>query len=181
MPAQPSVAAAAALAAVMVVVASAGVLARQNVGSQDFTVNAEVVEGCVLIGTTGTSGLDFGILDFGSAPAIVAAELPGSAMTGSLATQLWCTPGLSMQVSVDAGQHASGGQRMLARSGGGQVPYALFVDSGHSVAIPPGGPVGVTAPPGGLIDLPIYGLASVPGGALMPGSYTDTLQVTVSW
>jgi spore coat protein U-like protein len=175
----------AAVAAVFVSAAALGLPAvaeaQLTATPQQFEVQAEVVEGCVLIGSTQSAGLDFGTMDFGSAPAIVPAQLPGTAMTGGLATQLWCTPGMSMQISVDAGLHAAGSQRRLARSGGGEVSYSLFADEGRSVAIPVSGSVPLTAPTDGLLDLPIYGLATVPGTPLMPGIYTDTVQVTISW
>jgi len=32
-----------------------------------------------------------------------------------------------------------------------------------------------------VVNLPIYGIATLPGTGLVAGVYTDTLQVTLSW
>lgn len=152
--------------------------------AQTFTVQAEVVEGCALVGSNETTGLDFGTLAFGSIPAIHSGDVAATAVgSGGSATQVWCTPGLELQVAVDAGTNANAGQRYLARNGGGSspIPYGLYTDALRTIAIPVAGYVSISVPPSGLVDLPIHGVASLPGGGLLPGHYADVLQVTLSW
>jgi spore coat protein U-like protein len=152
--------------------------------AQTFAVQAEIVEGCALVGSSEVNNLDFGVIDFGTLPAIFSGTAVASTVgAGGSATQIWCTPGVQLQVAVDSGLQASGGQRFLARTGGGStpIPYGLYTDALQTVAIPTTGHVTVSVPPGGFLDLPIHGVASLPGGGLMPGQYTDVLQVTLSW
>lgn len=151
--------------------------------AQTFTVQATVVEGCALVGSNQTSGLDFGTMDFGSMPAVLAGVVPAMALTGGSPTRVWCTPGVQLQMAIDAGIHESGGQRFLARAGGGSaaVPYGLYADSSHATPIPAAQQVPISVPLDGFVDLPVYGLASLPGGGLLPGQYGDVLHVTLSW
>ena len=149
---------------------------------QSFTVTAEIVEGCALVGTSDSSGLDFGTLNFGTYPAIYSGNVTASAVGAGGPVQVECTSGLTMQVDVDGGQHLSGSQRRLLHGGSGDVvPYALFTTASHAVPIPVSTPVSVVIPPAGVITLPIFGVATLSGTGLTPGAYTDLLQVTLSW
>lgn len=155
-----------------------------SMGAQTFSVQAEIVQGCALVGSNQVADLDFGTLAFGAVPAVFFGDVTATAVGGGgTATQIWCTPGMQLQVAVDAGTHASGGQRHLARVGGGSplIPYGLYADALHAAAIPLSGSVPVSVPGGGFLDLPIHGVATLPGGGLLPGHYADVLQVTLSW
>jgi spore coat protein U-like protein len=150
--------------------------------SQSFTVSADVVPGCLVSGSTETTGLDFGTLAFGTHPATTAGPLQAMATTGSGGTlELECTAGLTLTVSVDAGQHGDVSSRHLMAPGGTPVPYALYVDADHTTPLPPGGSVDVAVPPSGVMALPIHAVAYLPGSQQAPGLYTDTLGVTLSW
>ena len=148
-----------------------------------FAVSAQIVPGCALIGSQQTSGINFGTLNFGSYPATQSGPV-GASVTGGSALQLDCTPGVQLNVSVNGGLHASNGgtQRNVVRNGGtNAVVYSLYTSAAATTAIPVGQSVSVTAPSSGVVNLPIYGIATLPGTGLVAGVYTDTLQVTLSW
>jgi len=152
--------------------------------AQTFAVSADIVPGCALMTSNNTSGIDFGTLGFGTHPATNSGTVTASVVaTGGGAMQVECTRGLSVQVSVDAGQHATGSQRRLALASSptNLVSYALYTGPSLATPIPVGSSVTVVVPQSGVIDLPIFGAATLPGSGLMPGTYTDTVQVTLSW
>jgi len=162
--------------------AGVALVADGSAAAQSFTVAAEIVPGCAVRGTLQTTGLALGTIDFGSVPAthtgIAQASAPAGAMGG---IELECTAGLTLTLAVDGGQHASGGSRRLAAANGGRLAYALYADVMHQTAIPLAGGVSIDVPAGGLIDLPLHAVAHLPGGGQAPGSYTDTVAVTLSW
>lgn len=160
----------------LVMLATAGIAAGQN-----LSVSAEIVPGCAVDGSAATSGLDFGSLAFGTFPAVLAQSVDAS-LAADGGVQIRCTSGLAFQLSADGGEHADGSGRRLARAGdpASAVPYTLYATAAHDVALPIAGHVGVTVPASGLVDLPIYAVAALPGTAA-PGLYTDTLHVTLSW
>jgi spore coat protein U-like protein len=148
---------------------------------QTFTVSAEIVPGCTVRGTTQTSGIGFGTLSFGVHPATQQGPVQASATTGSGAVELECTAGLTLTVSVDAGLQPGAGSRRLAAAGGAVIPYSLYTDTAFVTAIPLSGGVDIVVPPSGVIEVPIHGVAHLPGVGQPAGSYADTVQVTFSW
>jgi spore coat protein U-like protein len=146
--------------------------------TQSFTITAEVVEGCAINGSTQSISVDFGTLSFGTHPAVFAGPVDGSVMLGASPVQLQCTPNLALDLSIGAGLHANAGQRQLQHTGNSayRVAYNLY-----TTAIPTTGSTSVTIPGSGVLALPVYGVAQLPGTGLLPGAYTDSLQVTVTW
>jgi spore coat protein U-like protein len=161
---------------VLVILATSGAAAGQT-----LAVAAEIVPGCAVDGSPATSGLDFGSLVFGTFPAVLAQSIDAS-MSAGAGVQIRCTSGLAFQMSADAGEHADGGGRRLARVGdpASAVPYTLYATAAHDVALPIAGHVGLTVPASGLVDLPVYAVAALPG-TTAPGLYTDMLHVTLTW
>lgn len=151
--------------------------------AQSFNVSAEIVPGCAVRGTQQTTALAMGTIDFGVMPATYTGAVQASAPTTVAGgVELECTAGLTLTLTIDAGQHASGGVRRMATAGGAaHVPYALYADAAHQTAVPLAGGVAVSVPPGGVIDLPIHAVAQLPGSAQAPGVYSDTVAVTLSW
>lgn len=149
--------------------------------SPSFTVNASVSAGCLVTGNpTQTSGVGFGLLNFGTYPALATgtASATLSAGSGSMA-QVQCTPGASVVVMLDGGQHASGSQRRMKYGSNSYLPYSLYTSASRTTALVPG--VGVSVDASSAISLPVYGVATLPGSGLPAGQYTDTVQVTFSW
>lgn len=145
-----------------------------------FAVNATVSSGCWVVGNaTQTSGIGFGLLDFGSHPAIQAGNYGAAiGMAGSPA-QVQCTPGATVTMTVDGGQNALAGQRRM-RFGSHYLPYSLTTLPGGGTTVLPGVAITVDASAGPTL-LPVYGRAVAPGTGLPAGQYTDTLQVVFSW
>ena len=162
----------------------AAVYCLQTTGfGQSFSVTAQIVEGCTVNQSTQTAGVNFGTMAFGSYPAVQAGPVLGSVTLGGATVQLECTANLALQVGVGAGLHAAGGTRRLGHNGGDTylVDYALYTNAARTSPLPLTGTVGVTMPASGVMELPIYGVATLPGTGLMPGIYNDTLVVTLTW
>jgi len=150
--------------------------------SATFSVNAVVTAGCLVVGNPAqTTGVGFGMLDFGTHSALMTGQATASLSmgAGSMA-QVQCTPGTAVNLTLDGGLHAQGGQRRLKAASGHYLPYTLYTSSSMATPLAPGVGVPVDASTGPT-NLPVFGVAT-PGGAGLPaGQYSDTVQVTFSW
>jgi spore coat protein U-like protein len=148
-----------------------------------FNVNATVVTGCMVLGNAAqVTGVPFGSVNFGSHPAISTGTVTAMA-SNSLGTQarIVCTPGTTMQVSINGGQNLQGAaQRRMSNGSGHFIPYTLSLVQGVSTVMTPGLQVGITMA-ATAIALPIQGTAVLPGPGATAGTYADTVQVTVTW
>lgn len=170
--------------------ASAGSLAGQ--------LNTQMVlqASCIISGApgAGSSGVNMGTLDFGTQPSTftgaVNATSTGSA-GGAGATQILCSPDIaSLSVTVGAGNNAGQGAsigtgaRAMKLGTSSYLPYEVYSDAAHTSAYPTSAtPVGITMPgTGAAIGLPIYGrINKTSANAITSGTYSDVLQVTLSW
>ena len=93
---------------------------------------------------------------------------------------LQCSQGTAYSIALNAGQNANGGQRRMINSGA-YVDYNLYQDSGRSQSWGDGGATGsVLTGTGNNEEVIVYG--RVPAQATpAPGTYTDTVQVTIAW
>jgi spore coat protein U-like protein len=160
------------------------------------TLNATLTisSACRIVGNSGTSGLNFGTLSFGTAPSTFTGQLSAQA-TGGVGgpgnTQLICSPDITgITVTIDGGQNAGQGSsigtgtRAMAINGPSYMPYEIYSNVGHTTAYPIGAPgLSVTVSvPGTAFDLPIYGLVNKTSSSASPmGGYQYTLTVTVAW
>jgi spore coat protein U-like protein len=147
----------------------------------NFLVSATVTAGCWVVGSISqTSGIGFGMLDFGTHPAVQGGTYTAAVgMAGGSPAQVQCTPGATVTMTIDAGQNALGAQRRM-RSGAHYLPYHLTTLPGGGVSIAPGTGISVDASAGPTV-LPVHGAAVAPGTGLPAGLYTDTVQVVFSW
>lgn len=174
------------LAALIALVASGTALSSPAMAetTAEFDVTARIVPGCLVdgIGGNGHAGA-IGMLDFGSDSTFSTAT-HGAAMTASQAIRLRCTPGVTLTMSVDGGSHADLGSRHLRHEtdGAARIAYSVCRDAGCSQPIAIGGSaaVAVTGANSEDVRLPLYASLTLPG-ALPPGTYADTLTVTLSW
>lgn len=143
------------------------------VTSQSFLVSATVTAGCLVVG--GVS--NYGSLDFGSQSALATNTVQVALMGG---VQLQCTPGVTMNMTVDGGQYNSSGRHMQLSTGSNRVPYQLFHDAAYSQSLGIGQSVAVAYADANNIRLPIYGQVQLPGNQ-PGGTYSDVLQVQLSW
>ncbi|WP_449433897.1 Csu type fimbrial protein [Pseudomonas putida] len=158
--------------------AGLGVLVATPLGaatSSTFQVSAQIVAGCLVVG--GVSS--YGVLDFGTQSALSKALL--STSLGGTTVTLQCTPGVTLNMSLDAGQNGASGSRNLKRTGGTQLlAYQLYRDAAFSQSLGIGQSVAVSYADARAIKLPVYGRTQL-AGTLPAGTYTDVVQVTVSW
>ncbi|MBN3787164.1 spore coat U domain-containing protein [Burkholderia sp. Ac-20353] len=147
--------------------------------TQTFTVSAQIVAGCGVVGGGSGTGLDFGTLDFGTHPAIATGQ--ANATTGGSALQIECSPGTTLKMTVDGGIHPTLGntQRNLANAGSRLIAYRLYADASRTNALAVGQAVSIAV--SGTVSLPIYGALTLPGGNTPAGTYIDTAQVTLSY
>ena len=166
-------------------------------GNLTGQLNAQMVlqAGCLVSGApgAGTSGVNLGTLDFGMQPSTFSGVLTASATGGAAgagATQIICSPDVtSINVSVSGGNNTGQGASIGTGSramkfGASYLPYEVYSDAGMTSAYPSSGAaVGVTLPgAGAAFPLPVFGRVNKTNPAAMAsGTYTDVLQVTLSW
>jgi spore coat protein U-like protein len=143
------------------------------VTSQSFQVSATVTAGCLVVG--GVS--NYGSLNYGSQSAL-ATSMVQVALTGGV--QLQCTPGVTLNMTVDGGQYNSSGRHMQLTTGSNRVAYSLYRDAAFSQSLGVGQSVPVAYSDANNINLPIYGQVQLPGNQ-PGGTYSDVLQVQLSW
>ncbi|MFT5644415.1 MAG: spore coat protein U-like protein [Janthinobacterium sp.] len=159
------------------------VLADPVTAIKAMLVTAEIKAGCVIALDPGqTTGLDFGLLDFGVQPSVLIGELGAAVTAGTAAVVFQCTPGLALSVTLGAGNHASASQRRLANAGNtGFVPYAMYSDAAHIYPLAAGVATPVPLAAGGALSfLPLFGVATL-DGTHAAGAYSDVIAVTLSW
>lgn len=146
-----------------------------------FTVGATVQNGCVVTSApTLDTGLAFGQINFGSFPALAGGNRSAAlSMTGGVQALLLCTAGVNVRLTLDAGQHADGLQRRLS-NGSRFLPYSLNLTSAGNPPVVPLVPIGISV--GSTAQaLPLQASITLPATGVAAGTYTDTVQVTVSW
>ena len=143
--------------------------------SSSFQVTATITAGCLVVG--GVS--QYGVLDYGTQSALATGTL--STSLGGTTVTFQCTPGVSLSMSLNGGQNAVSGTRYLKRGGGTQLlAYQLYQDAAYSQSIAVGQSVALNNSDPTAIKLSVYGRTQLTG--LVPaGTYTDVVQVTVTW
>lgn len=145
------------------------------VTTSTFQVTAQIVAGCLVVG--GVTA--YGVLDYGTSSALSTATL--STSLGGSSVTFQCTPGVALSMSLDGGQNGASGTRNLKRSGGTQLlAYQLYRDAAFSQSLGIGSSVAVSYSDPTAIKLPVYGRTTLTG-TLPAGTYTDVVQVTVTW
>lgn len=147
--------------------------ATAGTASNTFQVQATVVSACTVSGSA---------LNFGASIDPLATATPLDA-TSTLSVV--CTNTTPYTVSLNAGVNAGGASNFASRamkSGANSLGYQLYLDAGHS-SIWGDGTVSSThsgTGTGSTQSLTIHGrLPSLSN--VVPGSYTDTVTVTVSY
>ncbi|WP_060507926.1 spore coat U domain-containing protein [Pseudomonas sp. NBRC 111124] len=147
----------------------------EAVTTSTFQVSAQIVAGCLVVGGV----TSYGTLNYGTQSALSTGIL--STSLGGATVTFQCTPGVVMSMSLDGGQNSASGTRNLKRSGGTQVlAYQLYQDAAFSQALGIGQSVTVSYADATAIKLPVYGRTQLPG-TLPAGTYTDVVQVSVTW
>jgi spore coat protein U-like protein len=102
-----------------------------------------------------------------------------------------CTKGAgngTYYVALSAGGSGNYQARQMKGSAGGALSYQLYLDSGHTTVWPPtncgtaacSGPASVSIS-GGTTKWTVYGAIPAPQNKVIPGTYTDTITVTLTY
>lgn len=155
------------------------VQAQTVTGTIDATIT--LTSACEVNGGTGTTGVDFGTLDFGSHTTLFDEATAAVQNGGGTAIAIQCSPGAGATLTVTGGAHdgqVPGSGR--AMSDGAQfVPYDIYTDAAFQNVLANNQAIGVTAD--GTVQLvPIYGRALGNAG-LSAGTYGDTVAVTLTF
>lgn len=148
-----------------------------------ITSSLILISSCQVNGAGGSTGLNFGALNFGTANSLFTnadAQVLGG---GGGALSILCSSGTSPTVKVRAGSHdgqSTGGSRALADGSGNFVPYDFYTDSGHSQLLAIDGVISLAASTGVAQTVNIYGRAVGKAG-LPAGTYSDTVAVELTF
>lgn len=170
----------------------------QAAGNMSGQLNAQMTlqSGCIVSGApgAGSSGVNFGALDFGLQPATFTGVLLATASGGAGgagATQITCSPDVTaLSVSVSAGNNAGQGgsvgtgARAMKLGSSAYLPYEVYSDAALTTPYPTSANAVSVALPGtgSAFPLPIFGRVNkTSNSAMAAGTYTDVLQVTLSW
>ena len=138
---------------------------------------------CQVNGSSGTSGVNFGALDFGTRDALFTSADAQVIGGGGGAISILCSAGTVPVIRVGAGVHdgqSTGGSRALADGAGNFVPYDFYTDSGRTQVLAINGTITLPTSSGTAQTVNLYGQARGKAG-LPAGVYTDTVSVELSF
>jgi spore coat protein U-like protein len=158
------------------------VLAPAHVGaetSKSFSVTAVIATGCA-VATDGAG--HWGQINLGTVNGAIGGSASASLLNSGISDlRINCTPGTTVNVTADNGDHATGGARRLghATDAASFVPYTLYANGSQTPWTSQS--IGLSFPVGTSQRLlPVSAQATVPA-ATRAGTYSDTVRVTVSW
>ena len=147
-----------------------------------ITSSLILISSCQVNGLGGSSGLDFGALNFGTANSLFTTK-DAQVLGSSGALSILCSSGTTPSVKVRAGAHdglSVGGSRALYDGVANYVPYDLYTDAGHSQLLTIDGVINLDPSTGVAQTVNIYGQAKGKAG-LPAGTYSDTISVELTF
>jgi spore coat protein U-like protein len=171
------------LLAAACVAASVATSAMAGSVNGTIAISLNVSDACAVNGGSTTSGSlgQLGAIAFADQPGIfgnVDATMVATGGAGGIA--VLCSPGLTPTMTIGSGAHDASSTRYL-QSGSNKVAYHLYSDSGRTSEITIGQQLSLGTATTTPFSLPIYARVNSGGAVLPGGSYTDTVQVTLSW
>lgn len=148
-----------------------------------ITSSLTLISSCQVNGAGGSSGLNFGELNFGTANSLFTTATGQVLGGGGGALSILCSSGTTPTVKVRAGANdgkSPGGTRALYDGVANYVPYDLYTDAGHSQLLAIDGVISLAASTGVAQTVNIYGQAVGKAG-LPAGTYTDTISVELTF
>ena len=151
--------------------------ARAATATGSLTVQITVTASCTISAAT----LNFGTL---GGTAVIA-----SATNASANVSVTCTSGSPYSIGMDNGANASGSQRRM-KSGTNFLNYNLYVDSGltnawttasSSTTCSTANSCYLGTGSGSTQTVPVYGRMPAVGSAPPPGTYSDTVTMTITY
>jgi len=151
--------------------------AQASTATNTLNVQVTITASC----TIGAATLTF--------PSTAGTSLTSTALTASTTVSVTCTNTSPYSIGMDQGANYSTTRRMA--SGGSYIGYGLFLDSGYSEAWT----TSTTSSPcsggantcylgtgnGSAQSVPIYGKVPTVAVAPAPGTYTDTVTMTITY
>lgn len=138
-----------------------------------FLVNATVAPGCLIVGGV----TNYGSLNFGASPALATSVMTANLVGG---VQLQCTPGVTLNMTVDGGKYSTTSRNLQLNGGSARVAYQLFRDVALTQNLGISQSVAVAYSDATNISLPVYGRLQLPGNT-PAGQYSDVVQVQLTW
>jgi spore coat protein U-like protein len=157
--------------------------AQADTTTGQITSSMTLSSSCQVNGAGGTSGVNFGVLDFGSTGSLFTTANGAVLAGGGGALSILCSSGTSPTVTVGAGTNDAGsvgGTRALADGSGNFVPYDLYTDVGRSQILAIDGVITLAASTGVAQTVNIYGKAVGKAG-LPAGTYSDSVAVELTF
>jgi len=148
-----------------------------------ITSSLTLISSCQVNGSGGSTGLNFGALNFGTANSLFTTANGQVLGGGGGALSILCSSGTTPSVKVRAGANdgkSPGGSRALYDGVANYVPYDLYTDAGHSQLLAIDGVITLAASTGVAQTVNIYGQAVGKAG-LPAGTYTDTIAVELTF
>lgn len=145
----------------------------------NLTVQATVVATCSL-NTSASTGAGNGLLNFGNVTSTLANVDADTTTSGNYGVSVVCTNTTPYSVTANNGLNASGSQDNM-KSGTALLPYNLYTTSARTTVFPTSGTsLGFTGN-GTAQAIPVYG--RIPAGTTLPapGTYTDTVVLTIAY
>ncbi|WP_077048121.1 spore coat U domain-containing protein [Pseudomonas sp. KK4] len=148
-----------------------------------ITSSLTLISSCQVNGAGGSSNLNFGALNFGTANSLFTTASGQVLGGGGGALSILCSNGTTPTVTVRAGTNdgkSPGGTRALYDGVANYVPYDLYTDAGHSQLLAINGVINLAPSTGVAQTVNIYGQAVGKAG-LPAGTYTDTIAVELTF
>ncbi|MBC3480445.1 spore coat protein U domain-containing protein [Pseudomonas sp. SWRI59] len=149
----------------------------------NITSTLTLISACQVNGSSASSGLNFGALDFGTQDALFgtanAQVLGGSGGAMSILCSAGTIPAIRVRAGTNDGQ-SSGGTRALADGAGNFVPYDFYTDTGRTQVLDIDGTITLPTSTGVAQTVNLYGQARGKAG-LPAGVYTDTVAVELTF
>lgn len=158
-------------------------------------VTLTLTNGCLINGSPSQNGINFGTLDFGTHPATfstLTTQLSGASGGNSFTIQC-TTADYTVEVTGNTNATAPGtvigtpgtpGRYLINAADNTQgVAYSLYSDSGYSNVISNNTPIPIVSSTGGVDNYTLYGRIQGGGNSVtvVPGTYTDTVNVSVTY
>ena len=146
-----------------------------------LTVTATVVAGCNL-NTGAASGNGNGTLNFGDVTSTLTANNADTTTAGNIGLSVVCSNTTPYTVYANNGANPTGGTQNNMKNGAAVLPYNLYTTSGRTIPFPTTAGAALAFVGNGTAQtIPFYG--QIPSGTVLPapGTYTDTVTVTVAY
>jgi spore coat protein U-like protein len=152
-----------------------------NSSSGTIAVALNVTNACIVNGASAYQANlgSLGTIQFPDQPGIFG-NVDGELVSALGTLQVQCSPNVTPMLTLGSGAHDAAGKRYMASSGN-SVTYRLFSDSARTNEVTIGGQIALGTTSTTPISVPIYARVNSGGQVLPAGTYTDTVQVTLTW